>query len=291
MSENQNPQGQTAPRRWARTAASLIALAALSAATGWAAAQLTATAAAKADLAKVRAALKLRLPKTPIDAVQCTGLGGLCEVTSKTTLFYVDPRAKYLVIGRIYDMEARQDLTAARLLALNPDLLAAGAAQREAAKADAPRGSAPQKVVLTGLSASGAITWGPVNGPKAVVFSDFNCSYCKRLSGELKAIGARVEERPISIFGPEARKLAERVLCASDREAALHAAYAGAKLANPAQCDTRGLDANEVFAKAQRFGGTPVIVRPSDGAVIEGFRDAAALRAFLVPTQTKGTRE
>jgi hypothetical protein len=41
------------------------------------------------------------------------------------------PGAKYLVIGRVYDMEARQDLTAARLLALNPDLLAAG--QRGAA--------------------------------------------------------------------------------------------------------------------------------------------------------------
>jgi thiol:disulfide interchange protein DsbC len=59
----------------------------------------------------------------------CEGLGGLCEVASKTTLFYVDARAKYLVIGRVYDMEARQDLTAARLLALNPDLLAAGAAR------------------------------------------------------------------------------------------------------------------------------------------------------------------
>lgn len=53
-------------------------------------------------------------------------LSGLCEVASKSTLFYVDQAAKYLVIERVYDMEARQDLTAARLLALNPDLLAAG---------------------------------------------------------------------------------------------------------------------------------------------------------------------
>ena len=45
--------------------------------------------------------------------------------------------------------------------------------------------------------------------------------------------------------------------------------------------DTSGLDANEAFAKAHHFGGTPVIVRPSDGAVLEGFRPAAALREFL----------
>ena len=48
--------------------------------------------------------------------------------------------------------------------------------------------------------------------------------------------------------------------------------------------------ANEAFAKTHGFGGTPVIVRPSDGAVIEGYRPAAALRAFLTaaPSNPKG---
>lgn len=277
-----------AARRWPKMALGLTALVALSGATGWTAARLASQSAASADVAKVRAALKLRLPKTPIDGIECKGLGGLCEVASKTTLFYVDAAAKYLVIGRIYDMEARQDLTAARLLALNPDMLAAGAARRGSGDGEAapqPR-SAPQKVSLAGLPANGAITWGPANGPKAVIFSDFHCGYCKQLSGVLRQIGARVEERPISIFGAEARKDAERVLCSANPEASLHAAYSGLALANPKPCDTRGLDANEAFAKRQGFNGTPVIVRPSDGAVIEGYRDAAALRAFLSPAPT-----
>ena len=114
------------PSRWLRPAAGIAALVTLSAATGWGVASFAGAASAP-DTGKVRAALKLRLPKTPIDAITCKGLGGLCEVASKSTLFYVDRAAKYLVIGRVYDMEARQDLTAARLLALNPDLLAAGA--------------------------------------------------------------------------------------------------------------------------------------------------------------------
>ena len=284
---------ETAPRRRGlKLALGLSALVLLSGGTGWGAARLVANTATAVDVAKVRAALKLRLPKTPIDAVECKGLGGLCEVASKTTLFYVDARAKYLVIGRVYDMEARQDLTAARLLALNPDLLAAGAARRGGGgdqDAAAPQArSAPQKVSLAGLPANGAITWGPANGPKVTVFSDFHCGYCKKLSAELKAIGARVEERPISIFGPEARKDSERVLCSPNPETSLHAAYSGLALANPKPCDTRGLDANEAFAKAHGFGGTPVLVRPADGAVIEGYRDAAALRAFLSPTQPQG---
>lgn len=179
-------------------------------------------------------------------------------------------------------------MTAARLLALNPDLLAAGAARRAApdgtSDAPAPQRSALTKVSLADLPASGAIVWGPANGPRVTVFSDFQCSYCKRLSAELAAIGARVEERPISIFGAAARKQAVQVLCAPDPVAALDAAYAGTALrrpVSPAPCDTSGLDANEAFAKAHGFAGTPVIVRPGDGAVLEGYRDAAALRAFL----------
>jgi thiol:disulfide interchange protein DsbC len=199
------------------------------------------------------------------------------------------------VIGRVYDMEARQDLTAARLLALNPDLLASGAARRSnpetQAEADPPpaaasaRNSPPRHVPLGKLPAKGAITWGPANGPRVVVFSDFHCGYCQKLEAELKAIGARVEERPISIFGAESRRDAERVLCSPRPELALHMAYSGLALANPKPCDTSGLDANEAFAKAHGFNGTPVIVRPSDGAILEGYRPASVLREFLKPAK------
>ncbi len=179
---NAGPDANWGRRRWPKLALGVTALVALSGATGWGAAHLAAKSVAAPDVAKVKAALKLRLPKTPIDQINCEGLGGLCEVASKTTLFYVDARAKYLVIGRVYDMEARQDLTAARLLALNPDLLAAGAARRGGGgdqDAAAPQArSAPQKVSLAGLPANGAITWGPANGPKVTVCLHFQCSEC-----------------------------------------------------------------------------------------------------------------
>ena len=277
-----NDDTRTRTRRLLRPLVGIMAVVSLSAATGWGVASLASTG-HMPDTAKVRAALKLRLPKTPIDAIRCRGLGGLCEVASRSTLFYVDRAAKYLVIGRIYDMEARQDLTAARLLALNPDLLAAGAARWPVAdEASQPQPTVtPKKVSLAGLSPSGAIVWGPEGGPKVVIFSDFHCGYCKKLEAELKVIGARVEERPISIFGAESRRDAERVLCSRRREVSLHMAYSGLALANAAACDTSGLDANEAFAKAHGFNGTPVIVRPADGAVLEGYRPASVLREFL----------
>src|SRR3546814_5216917 len=57
---------------------------------------------------QVRALLKARLPKTVIGSVDCATIGGLCEVVAGDNLFYVDAGARYLVIGRVYDMETRQ---------------------------------------------------------------------------------------------------------------------------------------------------------------------------------------
>ena len=248
---------------------------------------VTAMPASAAGMASdVAQALKLRLPKTPIDAISCDTLGPWCEVVSGDTLFYIDETARYLFVGRLYDMEERRDVTAARLLELNPDLLAAGAA-RVASDAPAGRGEAPVQaaashVDLSSLPAAGAIHWGNPKGERLVVFSDFQCGYCQRLTAELAKARVHVEERPISIFGTASRKISEAVLCAKDPAKALHAAYSGQAPASTKTCkDAKALDANEAFAKANGFAGTPVIVRARDGAVLHGYRDAAAIRRFV----------
>lgn len=251
------------------------------------AALLTGSAAApEGDL--VKAALAKRLPKTQVTSVDCSKVDGLCEVVAGSNLFYVDKSARFLVIGRVYDMQTRQDLTAARLLALNPDMLVGGAAKANAA-ADAPEPAAPgasarvtqaaspQRLDLSKLSSKGAIVWG--SGPRTVtVFSDFNCGYCRALSQSLETMNVRVIERPISVLG--SREVADLVLCARDKHAAVRAAYAQDEIRTGPKCDTSGLDENEAFARAHGLNGTPVIVR-SDGAVIEGFKPKPQLEAWL----------
>lgn len=239
-------------------------------------------AAGKLDSNQVRAALAARLPKTKISDVDCSKLSGICEVTAGPNVFYTDAAARYLVIGRVYDMQTRQDLTAARLLQMSPETLVKGAAQAQASEegegGPAPRPADPKPVNLSELPKDGAIRWGAAQGPKLVVFSDLHCTYCKALSGELAKAGFSVEERPISVLGT--RQLSEAVYCAKDPVAALHGAYDGREPARSGKCDTRGLDANESFAKRHGFNGTPVIVRPSDGAVIDGYRTAPVLVQF-----------
>ena len=234
---------------------------------------VTAMPAAAQDLvSEVAQALRLRLPKTPIDEIACERFGPWCEVVSGETLFYIDQSARYLLVGRLYDLEEQRDVTASRLLELNPDLIASGE-------------PAVSKVDLSVLPAEGAVHWGSKKGAKLVVFSDFQCGYCRRLAEELGKAGMHVEERPISILGDQSRRLAETVICSSDPATALHQAYDGALQPSGANCaETRGLDANEAFAHAYGLSGTPVIVRASDGAVLHGYRDAATLRAFAQGT-------
>ncbi len=230
----------------------------------------------------VREALAVRLPKTKISAVDCSKLPGLCEIAAGQTLFYTDPNARYLVIGRVYDMESRTDLTATRLLELNPDTLLAGAAHNNAdARGEAQAAttaSPPTRVPLANLPKAGAIRWGKPGGQRLVVFSDFRCSYCRQLSEGLSGLDVEVEERPISVLGT--RALTEAVYCAKDPVKALHAAYRGEEVSAPARCDTSGLDANEAFARKHGFTGTPIIVR-ADGTVLRGYRPAPALAAWL----------
>ena len=250
----------------------------------------------------VAAALKERLPRTEVTQIDCTTVEGLCEVTAGKSLFYVDKSGRYLIVGHLYDMETRQDLTSARLLAINPDALLGGASRRQEGEDDgggealasaeagtpvsrevgvrrtaAVAGAASEQTVsLAGLPASGAIQWGR-GDQRVTIFTDFRCGYCRALTNTLETMNVTVIERPISVLG--SRALSDRVYCAKDRVRALRLAYAG-ETPPAASCDTSGLDANERFARAHGFTGTPVIVR-SDGAVLQGFRSKEVLVAWL----------
>lgn len=225
--------------------------------------------------------LQARLPNTEVTSVDCSRVDGLCEVLAGANLFYTDRTARYLIIGRVYDMDTRQDLTAARLLEVNPSMLVGGAARAAAAEEESPAEpagpAAPVKVSLHELPESGAIEWGR-GGPTVTVFSDFRCQYCRMLHHDLRQMNVRVVERPISILGT--RLLSNAVMCAEDRRRALMSAYEGEDMSNAGTCDTSGLDANERFARDNGFSGTPVIVR-ADGAVLHGYRSRDFLEDWL----------
>jgi len=240
--------------------------------------------------------LHARLPKTKFDKIDCKVVSGLCEVQAGANVFYTDASGRYLIVGRVYDMDTRQDITAARLLQINPGSLVGGSAvanargaggeERADNAAGLPAPGAPAagtaagpvtKVSLAGLPKSGGIGWGS-GGPTVTVFSDFHCQYCRMLHTTLRGMNVRVIERPISVLGT--RMISDAVLCSGDPRKALMRAYDQEDLPPGKKCDTSGLDANEAFARQHGFDGTPVLVR-SDGAVIQGFRPREVLEQWL----------
>jgi thiol:disulfide interchange protein DsbC len=244
-------------------------------------------AASSGSAESVKAALADRLPKTEISAIDCDKIEGVCEVQARQNLFYIDHSARYLIIGRVYDMETKQDLTAARLLEMNPDMLIGGGSAAEAGPAPEQRADASRKgpapdvridpAALAALPANGAISMGQ-GGRTLTVFSDFRCGYCKRLHETLETLNVKVVERPISVLGT--RPISEAVICAADKRRAVISAYDGGSISTAGTCDTSGLDANEAFARKHGFTGTPVIVR-EDGAVVHGYRPREFLESWL----------
>ena len=248
---------------------------------------VTAMPASAAGMASdVAQALKLRLPKTPIDAISCDTLGPWCEVVSGDTLFYIDETARYLFVGRLYDMEERRDVTAARLLELNPDLLAAGAARvasdAPAGRDEAPVQAAANHVDLSSLPAAGAIHWGNLKGERLVVFSDFQCGYCQRLTAELaKAKVARRRATDLDLWRGKPQDFRGGAV----RQGSGKGTPCGLFRPGSGECQDlqgrQGTRCQRSLREGQRVCRNPVIVRARDGAVLHGYRDAAAIRRFV----------
>ena len=210
-----------------------------------------------------------RFPETVPDSLDCNGFGPLCQVVSGQTVFYVDPDARHAFIGRLYDLEAKQDLTEATLISLRPpvDPVADITVLANAAIWDT-------------LPFESAIVRNRGGSLKVAVFSDINCGYCRNLSVSLSdAPDIEVSEFLVGMAG--SADASKRIGCATAPEAALENYYATRSVPS-ADCDQDIVLAAQTAARrlGSKMQGTPTFVRP-DGAVTSGFRDIISLLALL----------
>ena len=226
------------------------------------AALLLAGAAQAADddgIERVRNSLRMLLPHLQVDDIRRSPIEGLYEVTFGNHIIYVTGDGKYLVQGRITDLETREAITERREQAL-------------------------KKAMLDRLDEKDMIVYGNEDLPYTVtVFTDIDCAYCRRLHREIadyNEAGIRIRYLAYPRAGPGSlsEKKAEAVWCAEDRRKALTLAKEGRKVPFKA-CD------NPVRAQYQLgrdFGiaGTPALVL-DDGEVIPGYVPPRRLRAAL----------
>ena len=221
------------------------------------------------------AAFAERFPETSPDELSCDGFGPLCQVVAGKTVFYVDPEARHAFIGRLYDLDAKVDLTEATLKRIAPaEMSAAGSVQSDAA-------SSIHATKWSDLPFDSAILRNRGGALKVAVFSDVNCGYCRHFSKALEAApDIEAHEFLIGVQGSEAQSRA--IGCAEDPESALHAYYETRSVPD-IPCDRDIVEPARAAARSlgAAMQGTPTFVRP-DGAVTSGFRDIQTLRAWLL---------
>lgn len=245
------------------------ALAVLAFAHGAALAQTPGTA-AQLDTAQdpgstaVQKTLRLLYPKTRFDRVGPTPLPGVHEVVMGRNVAFVDASGRYFIFGRLFDMEAQEDITSVP-------------------ESGEPRASA--RIDFGALPLDSAIKTVKGKGSRVLaVFSDPDCPYCRKLEQELEKVDdvtVYTFLMPLQQLHPEARAKADAVWCAKNRAAAWKALMVTGK---PPAPSTRGCEAPHalVMPLAERMGitGTPFLIA-GDGRTLPGAVSADRLNAWL----------
>jgi thiol:disulfide interchange protein DsbC len=209
--------------------------------------------------AKIRSSLSVLLPGLVPDEIRSTPVANLFEVTFGGRIVYLTADGRYLLQGKIIDLETRAEITEERLSELKAAALAAIGEDR-------------------------MVIYGPDDAKDTVtVFTDIDCGYCRKLHSEM----ARYNEEGIRIrylfypragVGSDSYKKAVSVWCADDRRAAMDLAKAGKEIPQ-LDCDN---PVEDHYNLGQTIGvtGTPALLLEG-GEMVPGYVPAHKLRKAL----------
>jgi thiol:disulfide interchange protein DsbC len=116
---------------------------------------------AHADENAIRQALAKSMPTVKVESVKPSQIKGLYEVVVGADILYASEDGKYLIQGRLIDIETRTDLTEEKL-------------------------SGARKQAIDKLGQDKMIVFKPKKSKYTVtVFTDIDCGYCRKLHSEL----------------------------------------------------------------------------------------------------------
>ena len=227
---------------------------------------LSATAVAQAgegNDSAVRAALTKAVPPgATIDSIRPSQMPGVAEAVVSGQVVYVSDDGRFLMQGKLIDLQKGTDLTAGAENSIRKSVLASvGADQRISFKA-------------------------PNEKHKVTIFTDVDCGYCRKLHQEMSAFNAAGISVDYLMFPrsgmPSASfDKAAFVWCAVDQQDALTASMANGELAAEQRRTCKHpIEATMKLGQQVAKLGTPTIVA-GDGSVLGGYVDAAQLSQRL----------
>jgi len=191
---------------------------------------------------------------------------------------YIDFSKAYVVAGNVIRLKDGENVTARYQTAMNN-----GKGNKAAVPAPAP---APvKKTDFSRIPLDDALLLGSATARiRVVVFTDPECSFCKKLHSELKEvvrldpnIAFLIKMFPLKMH-PNAYGIAKSVVCAKSLTL-LEASFAGAPVL-PSACETTKVDESLAFGEAIGVSSTPTLVLP-DGSVLPGYKKAADILRLL----------
>lgn len=212
--------------------------------------------AADSAIDTIKKSMQRELPGLPEPVVSKTTVPGFYEVIMGQHVFYVSEDGRYLIQGDLYDLQTRTNLTESKRSQFRKKVLAQ-IDQSEMIHFDA---SKPKHTIT--------------------VFTDIDCTYCRRLHGEIADINAlgisvRYLFFPRAGVGSSSYYKAVRVWCAKDRNRALTEAKTNGDIQGE-NCKDNPVIKHMLIAKKLGISSTPTIIL-EDGREIRGYAPAKAL--------------
>jgi thiol:disulfide interchange protein DsbC len=213
-----------------------------------------------AEAAGIKRVLEQKFPGAEVRGVTKTAYFGLYEVQFDDRIVYTDAKAKYLVVGAMYDTESKINLTEERQRRLNRVDLA----------------TLPLDLAIKKVKGTGERT--------LIVFSDADCPFCHKLEDEMKTVDNVTIYTflfPIDQLHPDAARKSKIIWCSADRAQAWDAFFAtGALPDNTGDCDNPIAKTAELGARF-KVNATPTLLFV-DGSIVPG-----ALPAQRIETELK----
>jgi thiol:disulfide interchange protein DsbC len=214
--------------------------------------------AATADTAAIKKTLETKYPQLGrIDQVNKAPFLGLYEVVTPDQLVYTDAKAQYLIIGNVFDLKSMRNLSEER--------------SRKLFAVDF--NSLPLDLALKKVKGNGK--------RKMAFFTDPNCSFCKRLEGELAKIDNVTLYMLLYPVFPGSDVKVHNVSCSKDPLKAWEDMMQNG-VQPPAAPSTCTASADKVLALGEKLkvSGTPTLIF-ADGTLIPGFLTAPELEKGL----------
>lgn len=207
----------------------------------------------------VEARIRELAPTATSIAVAETPIEGILQVQVNGEIVYTTADGRYMLQGRLIDLDTREDLTDSAMAKV-------------------------RKEILTHVDASKQIVFGPEKPVyDLTVFTDIDCGYCRKLHSQMaeyneQGIAIHYMAFPRAGVGSESYQKAVSVWCSADQKTALTEAKAGNDPV-PEQCDSPVLSQYEL-GKELGVTGTPALLT-SNGQLIPGYVPPATLRERL----------